>query len=874
MSFNYFSGGFLDIKSLIPVIANFPNYEVFNEIDRSWNVAIQKYGHYMHPFTDIERHKLFYHLMKKACNNKKMIIKNPFEKEIICSDIYFITHLTCDNDNDFVFNYYFEKKKLVLGILSGSGQTGLAITFAYIVNINENKIFFFHGINFDIVQHTNYFLPKILQVVSKIDIEKINSEPSLIRTLEGYNHGLFHTCCTFVNGIYIMDQIGIKNDIDEIIMGPNDPFLIEKYYKNKYPNINVVKGIAQNEFDIHKIYKGVIFKYGHFHLTNKCAQFIKSYITNVLPIGEENLNEIEYIKNNFYPIFSFNLRCVTCEIKDQDVVISNTINKLKSIFPNSFFLIGGFLGDYNEELLSKQNVEIGVKISSYIVALNEYENTFNLIKSKVNHQDMKSLINLKINNVLEYTKIVTFSIHNNCGYQIIEAVLHNIPGLYFGTKWVDHVKKSCYVSKENYKEPIYIDGLSYISDDIYDSVTCEISDDKIINTILDYAKNNPELFKEKIFRSRSTCVVCEKNTFKKSFNIINTINVVEDENISHNENEIKHLYFVECLNCSCIQLKNLFNPEEIYNQPSHYLEGELWQTHNILFSKFVSDNIIECKSIIEIGGGSGNLARNIIKDISKIEKYRILEISIEHIYPFEGVEYISGNCETFDFNSLNVNSIILSHVFEHLYEPKKFIDNIKNTNINEIFISIPDMESLYKSNDINVLNIQHTFYIDTNFIVKMFSDCNFIIKNIYNYKKDSNFYHFIKDNNTINTKIKLFNDNSFKNKLNLEDFYNNLKNKIKTIDINKPFFICPSGVYGKMVYYYLNENTQKNIIGFLDSDSRKINKRLSGTNCKIFNKTHIKSFEQVTILIISERYKVEIICELKNYNDNIEYIFL
>jgi hypothetical protein len=112
MHFNYSSGGFLDIRSLVPVIANFPTYEVFNEIDRSWNTAIQKYGHYLQPFSDIERHKIFFHLMKKACDNKKMIIKNPFEKEIICSDIYFITHLTCDNDNDFVFNYYFEKKNL------------------------------------------------------------------------------------------------------------------------------------------------------------------------------------------------------------------------------------------------------------------------------------------------------------------------------------------------------------------------------------------------------------------------------------------------------------------------------------------------------------------------------------------------------------------------------------------------------------------------------------------------------------------------------------------------------------------------------------------------------------------------------------------
>jgi hypothetical protein len=385
----YSKGDYLDIKNLLPFNVNFPTYDVFNEIDRSHNEALQKYGSYLWPLSDTERHKIIFHLMKHACDNKKMIIENPFAREIICSDIYFITHLTSDNDQNFVFNYYFEEKKLVLGLLSGSGTTGLAITFAYIIDINEKKISFFNGINFDIAQYTNYFLPKILEVIDTINFEKINSEKPLLRTLEGYNNGLFHTCCTFVNGIYIMDEIGIENDIDEIIMGPNDPFLIEKYYKNKYPNINIVKGVAQNEFDIYKIYRGVIFKYGHFHVTKKCSQFIKSYIVNVMPISEANVNEIEHIKNNYYPIFSINLRCVTSEIKNQSDVISETINNLKSLYPNSFFIISGFLGDYNEELLCKQNNVIGCGGCVYKNALNEYENTFNSIKNKVNHQDIK-----------------------------------------------------------------------------------------------------------------------------------------------------------------------------------------------------------------------------------------------------------------------------------------------------------------------------------------------------------------------------------------------------------------------------------------------------------------------------------------------------
>jgi FlaA1/EpsC-like NDP-sugar epimerase len=158
----------------------------------------------------------------------------------------------------------------------------------------------------------------------------------------------------------------------------------------------------------------------------------------------------------------------------------------------------------------------------------------------------------------------------------------------------------------------------------------------------------------------------------------------------------------------------------------------------------------------------------------------------------------------------------------------------------------------------------------------MFSEHNFTIKHFYNYKNDSNFYHFIKNDDANNSteSVQLFDTQLLRNELNLASFYSQLKNKIKSINIQTPFFICPSGVYGKMVYYYLNEDTKKNIIGFLDSDARKINKRLTGTNCTILEKTHIKSLEEVSILIISERYKMEIVDELNKYNDKIQFIFM
>lgn len=371
---------------------------------------------------------------------------------------------------------------------------------------------------------------------------------------------------------------------------------------------------------------------------------------------------------------------------------------------------------------------------------------------------------------------------------------------------------------------------------------------------------------------RTLCVICNNNKFINSFDIVNTINIVEDINECIPENEIQTLNFVGCNNCGCVQLQNLFDVNELYNQPSCYTESLSWVKHNELFSNFILNNIISHNiNIVEIGGGSGKLAKYNLKNIKNIKNYKILEVSSEY-NTLENIDYITGNCETYNFNDINVNVIILSHVFEHLYEPRKFIQNIINTNIKEVFISIPDMENLIKNNDINSLNIQHTFYIDTKFITFLFNEHKYELKNIFYYDNNSVFYHFIKnDNNTIQIIDNYKNINLLEV---INSFYYNLKQNIKNINTTKPFFICPSGFYGKIVYYYLEKNIQNNVIGFLDSDKNKINKRLCGTKNVIFNKEYIKNMNNVTILVISEKYKNEIVNELLLYNNNIEFIFL
>ena len=55
-----------------------------------------------------------------------------------------------------------------------------------------------------------------------------------------------------------------------------------------------------------------------------------------------------------------------------------------------------------------------------------------------------------------------------------------------------HNSRVFYVSKQNYKEPIFLEepDIKFLTDEIYAPITCEISSDTIVNIVTNYDKEN------------------------------------------------------------------------------------------------------------------------------------------------------------------------------------------------------------------------------------------------------------------------------------------------------------------------------------------------------------------------------------------------
>jgi hypothetical protein len=341
-----------------------------------------------------------------------------------------------------------------------------------------------------------------------------------------------------------------------------------------------------------------------------------------------------------------------------------------------------------------------------------------------------------------------------------------------------------------------------------------------------------------------------------------------DDNIQNDKFINLDLY--GCNNCGCVQLKHLLDPKELYEIPHNITYNTpIWKEHHRLLCNFIYNNIENGKKhIIEIGGYSGVLANLITQKDSDIE-YTILDLC--DINPnIENVKFINGNCETYNFDK--DCSIVMSHLFEHLYEPINFINNIKDNGVQNVFISIPNMNAQIKNKYIPIIHQEHTFLCDYETIIYLFSKGGYLCKSSYFYKEQSIFFHFI---NSSNVTV----DSSYFDIKRIDSVYNVYeynKNKINDIVINtnENIFIVPGGLYGQILYYFLDNKDKENILGFLDNDPSKIGKRLYGTSKYIFKMEEVKKYNAVTLLIYNGPYMEEIIKQLNNYNTNIKYIKL
>jgi len=333
------------------------------------------------------------------------------------------------------------------------------------------------------------------------------------------------------------------------------------------------------------------------------------------------------------------------------------------------------------------------------------------------------------------------------------------------------------------------------------------------------------------YTTRDTCIFCDYHLSTPYFSQDHTAPVahypVEADTALGTMAVIPYNIF-KCPNCKTVQTKYLGNLNEVYKTNHADSTGTTMTNLHKLNLEFILKYKDSIKNIIEIGSSKGVLADDILSNLDT--KYFIIEPS--YIGDRRDKTIIENFYENVDDTRIDANTLIISHVLEHFYEPKKIIEKItNNTNITNFFLVFPDLEYYINHNILHVLNSEHTFYIDNNFLIKLMKAHGFSLIEQLPYAGHSVLFYFQRKKQ-ISTPVEI---NFFNIKHDVEAFFTKIKNTATFFNniatSKKKVYIWPASAHSLCLLGFGLE--EKNLTGMLDNSPLKIGKKMYGTDLLI-----------------------------------------
>jgi 2-polyprenyl-3-methyl-5-hydroxy-6-metoxy-1,4-benzoquinol methylase len=369
---------------------------------------------------------------------------------------------------------------------------------------------------------------------------------------------------------------------------------------------------------------------------------------------------------------------------------------------------------------------------------------------------------------------------------------------------------------------------------------------------------------------RTNCVICLHKLIHiySLQNVPSTLSCTNIPEFSYNE-----LSYGVCNNCNTVQLDKLIPLHILYDKSHNFISvGETWKQYFLLFAEHIKPKILD-KIVMEIGCPSGKIA-NLCE---KYKKWYAIDPNINsNNYNDSNIIFFK---QFFDENIINktnekIDIIIHSHLFEHIYEPNKFLNDCYNllNNEGEMFFGIPNMEYISEKSIAPFFGVffEHTIFYNRENITYLLHKNNFELINIHYYGNHSILFHVKKQSNcatnclnisNVSLGVKEFNNNI--------DFYDKFIQKIiveiQIIEnINKRVYLFGAS-YNNQILLCLGLK-HITINGILDNCIDKQNKYLYGYDLKIVSPSILS--QEDSIVILNGIYCDEIIKQINIINPN------
>lgn len=340
---------------------------------------------------------------------------------------------------------------------------------------------------------------------------------------------------------------------------------------------------------------------------------------------------------------------------------------------------------------------------------------------------------------------------------------------------------------------------------------------------------------------------------------------------SENEDLLVDMCWKISTGSGMIQLNPLLPLQVLYPE-SHGsgCVGSLWQAHHQSFASFV--NLFQPKSVLEIGGAHGILSRE-YKALAAID-WTIVEPNPS---PADGVtaRFIKGFFDDSFQPEESIDTVVHSHVFEHVYDPVQFMQHLSNflQEGQKLIFSLPNMEVMLQRKYTNCINFEHTIFLTEPYVEHLLSKYGFRLLDKQYFKEDhSIFYAYVKDASVELTPLPegMYERNKtlYLNYVQYhEELIADLNSKIVTELGDRPLYLFGAHVFAQYLIQFGLRTEQ--IVSILDNDPNKQGKRLYGTKLMVASPKILSSVDSPVVILKAGVYNHEIMTDiLENINGN------
>jgi len=322
-----------------------------------------------------------------------------------------------------------------------------------------------------------------------------------------------------------------------------------------------------------------------------------------------------------------------------------------------------------------------------------------------------------------------------------------------------------------------------------------------------------------------------------------------------------------CKGTGVIQLDKVLPLDVVYSGYHSEAIGGIWEEHRTAFLDFISGYKFD--KVLEIGGGNGSTAKQYLKKrkgvrwtIVEPNPVKVKEKNIKVVPKMFGKDFVLEE---------EIDVLVHSHVFEHLYEPREFLGTIsKILQEGQLHLfSVPNLHAYMRNKFTNCLNFEHTVFLTEYFIDYLLSLYGLEIIDKRYFHEHSIFYATKKTSKPTTFKFeskyaaykKLFMDYLGYN----IGVINGFNEKVKTF--KGDVFLFGAHIFSQ---YLLNQGLKSNkIVAILDNSEIKRGRRLYGTKFIIDSPEAIKGIKSVAVILKAGAYQDEVRRQLKSINPSV-----